>query len=102
MTKVRSQNGILGLRLRAIREEVYGEDGISTLARALGIPERTWTNYEEGVSFPATLFLAMIEETAADSHWLLSGEGARFLPGSPQARLYSKDGDGGGAAVDMA
>ena len=45
MTQVREQNGKISRRIREIREELYGEDGIPALAEILEIPEATWSNY---------------------------------------------------------
>jgi hypothetical protein len=78
MTGTKAQNGILAYRLREVREEVYGVDGIPALARALGVPELTWANYERGVTLPAPILLALIEEAGVAPHWLLTGEGERF------------------------
>jgi hypothetical protein len=75
---VRDKNRSLALRLRAIREELFGEDGISTLATALGIPDQTWSNYEQGIAVPGYIVLAMIECTGVDPHWLLTGKGERY------------------------
>src|SRR4028119_1498977 len=43
----------LSEQLRAIRAELFGERGGPELARRLGIPIRTWYNYESGVTVPA-------------------------------------------------
>src|SRR3954471_10642350 len=61
-------------RLREVREEAFGAD-VESLARGLGIPVRTWMNYEDGVTLPAETLLAFIEETGAHPHWLLTGQG---------------------------
>ena len=66
----------LGSRLREIREALYG-DNADLLAAALGLPERTWLNYECGVTMPAVVLLQFIAVTGADPHWLLSGDGRR-------------------------
>lgn len=42
----------LSTRIRTIRKETHGEDGIPQLAAALGIPARTWENFEAGVKSP--------------------------------------------------
>ena len=65
-------------RIRIIRGEVYGEPGIPALAKDLGIPPRTWENFEAGVAMPATVLLRFIILTGCDPHWLLTGEGQRF------------------------
>jgi steroid delta-isomerase-like uncharacterized protein len=65
-------------RLRAIREELFGEHGGPELARRLNLPARTWYNYETGVTVPAEILLDFIEQTGADPHWLLAGEGPKY------------------------
>jgi hypothetical protein len=57
---------------------LYGESGVATLAGALAIPARTWMNYEVGVTVPAPVLHASIEETSASPRWLLTGGGERF------------------------
>jgi hypothetical protein len=69
----------LALRVREIREELYGEHGGPLLAAALKIPFRTWHDYERGRTIPAHSILRFIEVTDADPHWLLTGEGERYL-----------------------
>lgn len=73
---------LLAWRIREIRRELVGEDGVATLARALHLPTRTWMNYEMGVTIPATVILQLIETFGVSPHWLLTGKGPR----SSQAR----------------
>lgn len=70
----------LAQRVRSVREELYGEHGGPLLAEALQLPFRTWHRYESGVTIPAEVILRFIEVTEANPHWLLTGEGPRFLP----------------------
>jgi len=73
----------LGARLRLIREEVYGPNGIISLAHALGLSAETWKSYEETGDFvPAQVLLRFIELTGADPLWLLSGKGDRYRAGT--------------------
>lgn len=65
-------------RLREVRQELFGEHGGPELARRLNLPARTWYNYETGVTVPAEVLLAFIDQTGANPVWLLSGEGDRF------------------------
>ena len=65
-------------RLRDIRQELFGEHGGPELARLLGLPARTWYNYETGVTVPAEVLLSFIELTGTNPFWLHSGEGPRF------------------------
>jgi hypothetical protein len=48
------------------------------MARRLGIPVRTWYNYEGGVTVPAEVILKIIELTSVEAGWLLHGEGPKF------------------------
>jgi hypothetical protein len=49
------------------------------LADALEIPFRTLYHYESGFTIPAPVILLFIEVTRVHPHWLLTGEGERFL-----------------------
>jgi hypothetical protein len=69
----------LATRVRQIREELYGTHGGPVLAESLRIPFRTWLEYESGVTIPALVILRFIEVTEAHPHWLLTGEGSRYL-----------------------
>jgi hypothetical protein len=64
--------------LREIRQEIFGEHGGPELARRLGLPARTWYNYETGVTVPAEVLLSFIEQTGANPMYLISGEGPRY------------------------
>jgi DNA-binding transcriptional regulator YiaG len=68
----------LAARLKEVRAELYGEDGAAALARALGVPSRTWYNYERGVTVPAGVLLRLIELTGVEPTWLLHGRGAKY------------------------
>ncbi|WP_068419908.1 hypothetical protein [Planctomyces sp. SH-PL62] len=50
------------------------------MARRLGIPVRTWYNYEGGVTVPAEVVLKIIELTSVEPTWLLHGKGPKFRP----------------------
>jgi hypothetical protein len=73
----------LAARIRDVRIALYGENGGPILARALGIPFRTLHNYEAGCTIPAHSILRFIKLTGVDPHWLLTGDGARFLDRDP-------------------
>src|SRR3954447_6463136 len=82
----------LAERLRLLRSELYGERGGPELARRLGLPIRTWYNYESGVTVPAEVVLKIIELTSAEPMWLLHGEGPKFRStgtGRPESLLGS-------------
>jgi len=68
----------LAERLRSVRVERYGERGGPELARDLDIPNRTWYNYEIGVTVPAEVLLRFLEVTSAEPKWLLHGEGPKY------------------------
>ncbi len=65
-------------RISQIRHEFYGEAGIAQLAFNLGIPPRTWENFERGVTIPDLLLLRFICLTGASPQWLLTGEGQSY------------------------
>jgi hypothetical protein len=70
----------LAVRIREIREELYGAHGGPLIAKSLGIPFRTWLNYENGFTIPASSILRFIELTKANPHWLLTGQGDKYVP----------------------
>jgi SOS-response transcriptional repressor LexA len=65
-------------RLRDVRQELFGEHGGPELARRLGLPARTWYNYESGVTVPGEVLLNFISHTGVNPLWLLSGQGPRY------------------------
>jgi hypothetical protein len=68
----------LACRVGEIRLQLYGEDGVAALAEALGIPARTWENFEAGVTIPGWVLLEFLRLTGSEPHWLLTGEGERY------------------------
>ena len=68
----------LAERLRTLRAELYGDRGGPELSRRLGLPIRTWYNYESGVTVPAEVVLRIIELTSVEPIWLLHGQGPKF------------------------
>ena len=72
----------LAERLALLRLELFGDRGGPEMARRLGIPVRTWYNYEGGVTVPAEVVLKIIELTAVEPGWLLSGKGPKFRSAS--------------------
>src|SRR5438270_3465984 len=67
-------------RLAALRLELFGERGGPEMARRLGIPVRTWYNYEGGVAVPAEVILKIVKLTSVEVDWLLEGQGPTFRP----------------------
>ena len=74
-------------RLREVRQELFGEHGGPELARRLSLPARTWYNYETGVTVPAEVLLAFIDQTGANPIWLLTGEGQHLRRDNESANL---------------
>jgi hypothetical protein len=72
----------LAHRVRQVREDVFGDEGVPEIAARLRLPEQTWRNYEAGVTMPAQILLGFIAATGADPHWLLTGQGERYSAGS--------------------
>jgi hypothetical protein len=66
-------------RLRMIRLELFGEHGGPMLAEALGLPFRTWLNYERGITIPTEVILQFLDLTDVNPRWLLTGGGERYL-----------------------
>src|SRR5438270_12602737 len=95
----------LAERLRSIRIELYGERGGLECARQLEIPNRTWYNYEIGVTVPAEILLRFLEVTSVEPHWLLSGEGSKYrtLPqaGSEAAATSATESSAVGTTVEV-
>ena len=65
-------------RMGEVRLDLYGEDGLDSLTRALELPAQIWLNYERGVVMPARLMLEFLVLTDVDPKWLLTGEGDRL------------------------
>ena len=58
--------------------EIFGDRGGPEIARRLGIPGRTWYNYEVGVTVPGEVMLRFIDLTSVEPKWLLYGRGEKF------------------------
>ena len=72
----------VGHRLSEVRQERYVPTGAPLLAMTLGIPLRTWLNYEVGVTIPREVLLcASLRGTRVDAHWLLTSEGPKYRAG---------------------
>jgi hypothetical protein len=68
----------IATRVREIRMEFFAEEGQDGLASMLGLPCRTWNNYEHGVSIPGEILLQFLEMTGINPVWLLHGIGEKF------------------------
>ena len=80
---MRVQQADLAIRVREVREDLYGEHGAQFLADALGLPVQTWINYEQGVMIPAETILKLIDVTGVSPHWLLTGQGPKYPARGP-------------------
>jgi hypothetical protein len=69
----------LGRRVREIRMALYGENGGPLLAEALDVSFPSLHDFENGCTIPAESLLRFIELTGAHPHWLLTGDGERFM-----------------------
>ncbi|MGO9464825.1 MAG: hypothetical protein ACLQIB_06270 [Isosphaeraceae bacterium] len=67
-----NKHDLLARRVREIRLEHFGEDGLEELAQALKIPAQMWLDYERGVGMPAAVLLAFLDVTGADARRLLA------------------------------
>lgn len=76
---------MLARRVREVRVERFGEQGVATMAALLRIPARTWSNYEAGVTIPATVILRFLLITGSNPEWLLTGVGERYVQALPAA-----------------
>jgi hypothetical protein len=68
----------LAQRLVALRTELFGPRGGPEMARRIGIPIRSWYNYELGITVAGEVMLRIIELTNAEPRWLLHGAGPRY------------------------
>lgn len=78
-TRYRALRRELASRIRQVRLEQYGEEGVATLAETLGLPLRTWLSYESGVIIPGEVLLRFVMATRVRSTWLLTGKGPRYV-----------------------
>jgi hypothetical protein len=69
----------LGRRVREIRVALYGENGGPLLAEELKVPYPSLHDFENGCTIPGESILRFIELTGVHPHWLLTGDGERFL-----------------------
>jgi hypothetical protein len=71
-------------RIVALRSELFGQRGRAEMARHLGLPLRTWYNYEAGTAIPAEVVLRIVELTSAEPGWLLYGTGPKYRTARPE------------------
>jgi hypothetical protein len=70
-------------RVAVLRAEMFGARGKAAMARRLGLPLRSWYNYEEGTAIPAEVVLSVIELTSVEPAWLLRERGPKYGPKMP-------------------
>ena len=70
----------LSERLRRARVAHFGDDGVADLSRRLGVPERTWRNFEAGVTMPADVVLRFMVLTGVTACDLLQDTAASSSP----------------------
>ncbi len=62
-------------RIKFLRIKHFGDRGRSAFAQAIGIPQSTYLNYEEGKRIPPVEILVKISKiTGCDLNWLITGE----------------------------
>jgi hypothetical protein len=71
-------------RMVELRTELFGVRGGAAMARRLGLPLRTWYNYEEGTAIPAEVILRIIELTSVEPAWLLYEKGPKYRLTRPE------------------
>jgi hypothetical protein len=75
---MRGNSDLLASRVREIRLEKFGAEGVVDVSGAMNIAPRTWDHFENGVMIPAWILLKFIEITGVEPHWLLTGKGERY------------------------
>ena len=75
---MQGKNDLLASRIREIRAEKFGADGVAKVSQAINLAARTWENFENGVTIPAGILLQFIELTGVEPRWLLTGIGERY------------------------
>lgn len=64
----------LAQKIKTLRMMKFGERGGPELARRLGLPIRTWYNYESGVTMPAEVLIDFLHATGASLETLLADD----------------------------
>jgi hypothetical protein len=75
---MQSHTELLASRVREVRIEKFGTEGVPNLSQAMSIAAPTWEHFENGVMIPALILLKFIALTGVEPHWLLSGTGDRY------------------------
>jgi hypothetical protein len=80
-------------RLRELRVRHFGENGIGVCARRVGVPYRSWYNYERGIAVPGEVILRFIDATGVEPIWLLHGQGPMYQPGAEGTHQQAHGGE---------
>jgi len=80
----------LAHRLRYVRCERFGEEGVQECAALLKVSLRTWASCEACGAISGGLLLRFIEVTQVEPSWLLRGLGP----------CYRTDSEGGGSTIE--
>jgi hypothetical protein len=88
---MQAHSDLLASRVRQIRVEKFGAEGVADVSRAMSIAPRTWDHFENGVMIPAWVLLQFIELTDVEPHWLFTGKGERYrIPPMKSSRRASR------------
>ena len=77
MSREREEQATFCQRIREVRVECFGDESVKRLADLLGIPARTWLNYEDGVAMPAPVLLRFLRVTGTSPESLLGSRDGR-------------------------
>jgi hypothetical protein len=83
-TEAISNRLAIAKRVSELRTELFGARGKAAMARRLGLPLRTWYNYEEGTTIPAEVILSIIDVTSVEPTWLLDERGPKYRLTMPE------------------
>ncbi len=83
---MQENSDLLASRVREIRAEKFGADGVASLTQAMNVTAPTWEHFENGVMIPGWILLQFIELTGVEPHWLLTGKGERYRAASTKSR----------------
>jgi hypothetical protein len=74
---MRDEQREMARRVREVRVERFGEQGVPIVADLLRVPARTWRGFESGARIPAPAIRRFLELTGTSPRWLRTGKGPR-------------------------
>ena len=74
---MRDEQREMARRVRQVRVERFGEEGVPIVADLLCVPARTWRSFEAGARIPAPAIRRFLELTGTSPRWLRTGKGPR-------------------------